>query len=73
MPLAVSAQHSALKPRVLSLKLGCFSVDWSLGGVNPVGVGVYWCSSCLPVVVVPLKVATRNDSLASSNVVLVGV
>lgn len=41
MPLAVSAQHSALKPRLLSLKLGCFSVDWSLGGVNPVGIGVY--------------------------------
>lgn len=48
MPLAISARHPALKQKILSVKLGCFIASgWSLGGVSPVDVGVYWCSSCL--------------------------
>lgn len=33
MPLAVSAHHPALKPAVLSLKLGCFSRPEPGGGL----------------------------------------
>lgn len=63
MPLA-SAQHPALKATISSVKLGCFNAsNWSLGQVSPVDVGVYWCSSCLLVVVCWLKVPPETIPL----------